>query len=76
MIFLHLQVSDQRRPYEKFSRVKNKTVKITEINPIEDFSFTQCTSRKSFILQFFLFQYEVVFNEIKQSIANKYWILC
>ena len=51
-----------------FQGSQNKTVKFTEINPVEDFAFTQCTSS---ILQFLgvflvLFQYETVFNDCEQ----------
>ena len=56
-----------------FQGLKYKTVKITDINPVEDLAFTHCTA---FIVQFLfvvaLFQFEAVFSESKQFIANNY----
>ena len=37
---------------KSFQGSQNKTIKSTEINPVEDFAFTQCTST---ILQFLIF---------------------
>ena len=60
--FRHLRVS-----FKLCFQESQKTVKITEINHVEDFAFTQYTS---FLLQFILFvlfQYEAFLkNEIKR----------